>query len=336
MRRSSSTSRGGWCSRRSRTPISTRRSPAATASTCRSTTSLGWTRIATRWRRTPGARRRAVIFGGGWLMSHFPGGTPTKDLLDDLVPDRPVFLLNRDVHGVGELQGVGGRTHHARDARPVGRGGSSVTTGEPTGTLHEGAALLVRGHPSRAPSARGMGAGVLLAQNTSTPSASRGGRTPGSRRPRRTRTVARRARRAHRARGRRALVGPASRRRAGRRARRAPRPRLRRHFHPTSVKIMCDGVLENYTGAMLRLLRRGRPRDRPDGDRVPRSRTADEAVVALDARGFQVHMHAIGVGGPQRPGRVRRPGPRTGPGLPSPHHLRVIHPDDVPGSDGSA
>ena len=39
------------------------------------------------------------IFGGGWLMPHFPGGTPTKELLDDIVPDRPVFLLNRDVHG---------------------------------------------------------------------------------------------------------------------------------------------------------------------------------------------------------------------------------------------
>ena len=62
------------------------------------------------------------IFGGGWLMSHFPGGTPTKGLLDDIVPDRPVFLLNRDVHGAwGELQSVGGRTHHARHARPVGR-----------------------------------------------------------------------------------------------------------------------------------------------------------------------------------------------------------------------
>ena len=32
-------------------------------------------------------------------MEHFPGGTPRKEDLDAVVPDRPVFLMNRDVHG---------------------------------------------------------------------------------------------------------------------------------------------------------------------------------------------------------------------------------------------
>ena len=39
-----------------------------------------------------------VIYGGGWAMEHFEGGTPTKQLLDDIVPDRAVFLVNRDIH----------------------------------------------------------------------------------------------------------------------------------------------------------------------------------------------------------------------------------------------
>jgi predicted amidohydrolase YtcJ len=39
------------------------------------------------------------ISGGGWMMAAFPGGTPTKDLLDAIVPDRPVYLPNRDGHG---------------------------------------------------------------------------------------------------------------------------------------------------------------------------------------------------------------------------------------------
>ena len=39
------------------------------------------------------------ITGGGWSMEAFPGGVPTKDLLDTVVPDRPVFLPNRDGHG---------------------------------------------------------------------------------------------------------------------------------------------------------------------------------------------------------------------------------------------
>ena len=33
------------------------------------------------------------ILGGGWAMSVFgPGGSPNRDILDELVPDRPVFL----------------------------------------------------------------------------------------------------------------------------------------------------------------------------------------------------------------------------------------------------
>ena len=34
------------------------------------------------------------ITGGGWLMSVFgPGGRPGKEILDELVPDRPVYLV---------------------------------------------------------------------------------------------------------------------------------------------------------------------------------------------------------------------------------------------------
>ena len=127
MRRKSSTSPAGWCSPRSRTAIF--HAPFA-----------GRYRLHVSLHDLPGvdayrdadacdcakANPPAAVEpqGGGWLMAHFPGGTPTKDLLDDIVPDRPVFLLNRDVHGaLGELQGARGRPHHARDARPVGRAG---------------------------------------------------------------------------------------------------------------------------------------------------------------------------------------------------------------------
>ena len=39
------------------------------------------------------------IVGGGWSMEFFAGGTPTRQALDAVVPDRPVFLTNRDGHG---------------------------------------------------------------------------------------------------------------------------------------------------------------------------------------------------------------------------------------------
>ncbi|MFZ0491815.1 MAG: amidohydrolase family protein, partial [Acidimicrobiia bacterium] len=35
------------------------------------------------------------ILGGGWAMDAFPGGTPTRQELDNVVPDRPAFLINR-------------------------------------------------------------------------------------------------------------------------------------------------------------------------------------------------------------------------------------------------
>ena len=42
---------------------------------------------------------REWILGGGWAMPAFPGGTPLATDLDAVVPDRPVFLPNRDHHG---------------------------------------------------------------------------------------------------------------------------------------------------------------------------------------------------------------------------------------------
>ncbi|MEP7059943.1 MAG: amidohydrolase family protein, partial [Actinomycetota bacterium] len=39
------------------------------------------------------------ITGGGWLITAFPpDGLPTRADLDAVVPDRPVFLMNADVH----------------------------------------------------------------------------------------------------------------------------------------------------------------------------------------------------------------------------------------------
>ncbi|MGL5826061.1 MAG: amidohydrolase [Nocardioides sp.] len=90
---------------------------------------------------------RSWILGGGWAMSAFPGGTPLAADLDALVPDRPVFLPNRDHHGAWvnsralELAGVDARTpdpadgYFERDA-----------DGKPTGTVHEGAMAVIGRH----------------------------------------------------------------------------------------------------------------------------------------------------------------------------------------------
>ncbi len=63
------------------------------------------------------------ILGGGWYMDVFPGGTPTKEALDAIVPDRPAFLTNRDGHGAWvnsralELAGITRDTPDPRDGR---------------------------------------------------------------------------------------------------------------------------------------------------------------------------------------------------------------------------
>lgn len=84
------------------------------------------------------------ILGGGWHMPHFSGGTPTKEMLDNIIPDRPVFLLNSDHHGAWvnskalELAGIHTGTEDPADGRI-----ERDVHGEPNGTLHEGAAEMV-------------------------------------------------------------------------------------------------------------------------------------------------------------------------------------------------
>ncbi len=85
------------------------------------------------------------ILGGGWSMDAFPGGVPTAAQLDDLVPDRPVFLPNRDHHSAWvnsvalQRAGIDGATPDPADGRI-----ERDADGRPTGALHEGAMELVR------------------------------------------------------------------------------------------------------------------------------------------------------------------------------------------------
>ncbi|MEV7398516.1 amidohydrolase [Aeromicrobium sp. NPDC092404] len=84
------------------------------------------------------------VVGGGWSMHAFPGGVPTAASLDRIVPDRPVFLPNRDHHSAWvnttalELAGITAATPDPADGRI-----ERDDRGEPTGALHEGAMGLV-------------------------------------------------------------------------------------------------------------------------------------------------------------------------------------------------
>ena len=87
----------------------------------------------------------AWITGSGWQYTIFPDSKPTKEILDAIIPDRPVFIYAYDGHSAWvnskalELAGIDKNT-------PYSGFGSIVKdkNGEPTGMLSEGAMQLVR------------------------------------------------------------------------------------------------------------------------------------------------------------------------------------------------
>jgi len=237
------------------------------------------------------------ITGGGWAMEHFPGGLPVKEDLDAVVGDRAVFLFNRDVHGAwlsSRALQLAGITRGTPDP-PSGRIERDAA-GEPTGMLHEGAAYALRDSLLPVPSAQEWQAATLDAQahlhalgitgwqdawvTPDTEAAYRALAAAG--------TLTARVVGAlwwERSRGLEQIPELVQRRAAGAAA----------GFHPTTVKIMVDGVLENYTGALLEPYCDGcgGTSDNRGLDFVPPP-LLGEAVTELDRLGFQVHFHAIG------------------------------------------
>ena len=85
------------------------------------------------------------IIGGQWLLGVFPGDNPHKDLLDEIVPDRPVALLDQTGHSMWlnsralELAGI---TRETRTSQLIVIE-KDAESGEPTGTVREQAIQLV-------------------------------------------------------------------------------------------------------------------------------------------------------------------------------------------------
>jgi predicted amidohydrolase YtcJ len=105
-------------------------------------------------------------------------------------------------------------------------------------------------------------------------------------------------------------------------------------FRATSVKIMQDGVCENFTAAMLSpyLDGHGHVTDNA-GHSFVEAEELKDVVVALAAEGFQVHVHAIGDRGTREALDAFAAARAAGHDGDLRHHiahLQVIHPDDVP------
>ena len=290
---------------------------------------------------------RTWIYGDGWSMESFPGGIPRREALDAIVPDRPVFLYNRDGHGAWvnsralELAGItaetpdppNGRIERDPDGTPVGMLQESATalvdrliqphtaTELETAILAAQAELHAMGitgwqdanvHPDRLAAYRAVaGRGDLTARVVAALGADdleAFGGFDG--------LVAVRGAVAADTRGFAPSV-PGS-------------PRLA----ATAVKFFVDGVLENRTGALLSPYLD--PEGRPTGgtgfsNREPAQ--LNRLAVELDARGFQLHYHAIGDRAVRESLDAIEAARGANGARDSRHHIahiQLIHPDDVP------
>ncbi|WP_026534637.1 amidohydrolase [Arthrobacter sp. H14] len=297
---------------------------------------------------------KAWIAGGGWYMHDFPGGTPTKELLDAVAPDRPVYLINRDHHGAWvnsvalRMAGIDAGTPDPADGRV-----ERDEKGNPTGTLHEGAMDLVnRLIPALTQSE--MDQGLLEGQQylhglgvTGWQEAILGdyagygdasasyrrllesgqltGRATGSMWVPRTTTTENIAE----------LVEEFGERR---------RINAAAGFPTVSAKIMVDGVPENQTAAMLEPYLRpcscAGIAGGPEPDRGLTYLPKDvllQASAALDAAGFDLHMHVIGDravrDGLDAVEHARRHNGHGGSRSDRRHHMahiQIVHPTDIP------
>jgi predicted amidohydrolase YtcJ len=280
-------------------------------------------------------RKDAWILGGGWSMAAFPGGTPRREALDDLVPDRPVFLTNRDGHGAWvngvalEMAGISAATGDPPDGRI-----ERDPDGTPTGTLHEGAMSLVErlipattGEEWRAAILESQrylhSLGITAWQDAWVDEgALRAYRELCDRGELTARVVT--ALWWERDRGEEQVEELIERRRWGTGGR----------LRATTVKIMLDGVVENFTASMLEpyLDAEGGPTGNR-GLRFVDPEALAKYVPRLHREGFQVHFHAIGDGAVRAAldaveAAVQSQGPRD-----LRHHvahIQVVHPDDIP------
>ncbi|MEV6505336.1 amidohydrolase [Streptomyces sp. NPDC051642] len=282
---------------------------------------------------------REWITGGGWSMEAFEGGTPTKELLDSVVPDRPVYLPNRDHHGAwvnSRALQLAGVTKDMPD--PVDGRIERDASGEPAGTLQEGAMQLVGRLTPPATQADRLAAllhaqrhlhalGITAWQDALV------GEFLGMDDPSDAYLAA-------------AREGSLTARVVGalwwdreRGAEQIPELVERRaalshgRFSAGSVKLMLDGVAETGTAALLDpyldkcgCATANRGTSFIDPEQLPKY------VTELDALGFQCHFHALG----DRAVRdaldaVEAARAANGPSDTRPHlaHLQVVHPDDV-------
>ncbi|GAA0654450.1 amidohydrolase [Kitasatospora atroaurantiaca] len=283
---------------------------------------------------------RPWITGSGWSLESFQGGLPTRQLLDSVVADRPVYLLNRDHHGAWantralELAGLSRDTPDPADGRI-----EREPDGTPSGALQEGATGLVARLVPPSTAADRLN-GLLRAQRLLHSLGITGwqdallGVFNGQPDPSdaylsaaRAGTLTARVTGAlwwDRARGAEQIPELVERRAELRHGR----------FRASSVKIMQDGITENFTAAMTSPYLDGCGcATANSGLSFVDPEALRSYVTELDALDFQVHFHALGDRA-VREALDAVEAARTANGRRGTRHhlahLQVVHPSDLP------
>jgi predicted amidohydrolase YtcJ len=280
------------------------------------------------------------ITGGGWALDAFPGGTPSRQLLDAVVPDRPVLLPCRDGHSSWvnsralALAGIDRHTPDPADGRI-----ERDENGDPSGMLHEGAMFAV-GRLLPTPSPAELDAGLVAAQahlfslgitawQDALVGTFNGFPDPYEAYLRAAKSGVLKARVIgalwwDRERGAEQIPDIIARRAGGQVGR----------FAATSVKIMQDGITENFTAGMTEPYRDACGCTTANaGLSFVDPVELCSYVTQLDAAGFQVHFHALGDRAVREAlDAVEAARKANGPNDHRHHlaHIQVVHPHDVP------
>lgn len=269
------------------------------------------------------------IKGGGWSQDWFENACPSTEILDEIVSHRPVFLTNRDGHG-GWANSVALARAGVTAATPDPEDGriERLSDGSPQGTLHEGAMSLVqRVMPpetdEEVEQALVRGQQHLLSYGIT------GWMDAWVEEPLH-RVYRRLAEQGE-------LVGSVlgalwwDRGEDMDQIERLEQWRTEAiaNYRPHAVKLMLDGVVENFTASMLEPYARvgGTGIDMIDPDELKK------IVSRLDRRGFQCHFHAIGDAAVRHAlDAVETARMENGwSGLRhSISHIQIVHPRDIP------
>lgn len=275
---------------------------------------------------------RPWIVGLGWFYGAFPGGLPTKEQLDQLVPDRPAAMDCYDGHTKwvnSKALAAAGITHNTPDP-PDGVIVRDPKTGEPTGVLKEGAQALVDKvlpQPTREEKQAALKQGVAEAHRLGVTSVQEAGLDPAELELfdalRRSGDL-------------RLRVYAAFNVRPGFTENDANRlDSLRRAYPDTpaltlgAVKMYADGVIEAHTAAVLTPYANRQTNGLP----VYQAAEMNRIVTLLDRRGWQIWIHAIGDAGIQMALDAYQAATAANPAPARPRRHRIEHIEAISAAD---